>query len=182
MNAKENSGFRCNVCDAIFAVVIIIALMQITIPASIAGMWVVIAGGLAFVYLMIRAFAHDVATQPRGQTLVPRVRDTSSVDRVIIENKSGRRHVISGWKDQTFRSACLEAWVFTSVKKKSDWTIIDDKGNDISDSPMSIYEGIARIGLLGPMCEQLVGDEATDYYTDDDRKNNDLERGVKFYD
>ena len=182
MNAKKANGSKLNCCDIIAVLLVVVALLQISYQGAFSFMWALIGIGLPIFYLLVRGLAADVVDSIPRQARVPWSRDASSVDRVITENKSGRRHVISGWKDQTFRSACLEAWVFTSVKKKSDWTIIDDKGNDISDTPMSSYEGIARIGFLGPMCEQLVGDEATDYYSDDDRKNNDLERGVEFYD
>jgi hypothetical protein len=181
-NAKKKSGLRINCCDIIAVFLIAAGLMQISYQGTFSFMWALIGLGLPIFYLMVRMFAADVTGSAPRPALVARSYDPSSVNRAIIDHNTGKEYVISGRSDQTFRSTCLEIWVFTSMRKKSDWTIIDDKGNDISEAPLSSYDGVAQIGSLGPMCEELVGDEATEEYSDSARENSDLERGVKFYD
>ena len=55
--------------------------------------------------------------------------------------------VIDGDYATSFRKAMQdeEIWVFSRISRDSKWIITDDRGNDISDKPLSFFDGIARI-------------------------------------
>ncbi|MFO7837634.1 MAG: hypothetical protein R6V83_13410 [Candidatus Thorarchaeota archaeon] len=73
--------------------------------------------------------------------------DTSQLHRVVIDNLTGEEKVISGSQDVTFRSAAQKNWPFERIDKKSNWVIVDERGNDITDKKLSDYHEITRIQL-----------------------------------
>jgi len=58
--------------------------------------------------------------------------------------------VIDGDHTTSFRKAMQdeETWVFSQISRDSKWIITDDRGNDISNKPLSFFDGIARIQIL----------------------------------
>ena len=58
--------------------------------------------------------------------------------------------VIDGDPAVSFRRAMQdeEIWVFSQISRDSKWIVTDDRGNDISDKPLSFFDGMARIEVL----------------------------------
>ena len=81
----------------------------------------------------------------RGFRDAHRSLDTSVVSRFIRDPISDEEVIVVGSPDTTFRQACLQDWPFDGIRARSDWIIKDDKGNDITDAPLSRYDGNATI-------------------------------------
>jgi hypothetical protein len=101
--------------------------------------------GIGAVILLSYANSRIGATDERagGFTEV----DTSRLHRVIVDSKTGKEKIITGHKDATFRSAAKQNWPFKGIDQGSDWMIVDDRGNEITDKKLSACDDIARIQL-----------------------------------
>ncbi len=73
--------------------------------------------------------------------------DPSILKRVIREPETGQEIIVSGRADTTFREALRRGWAFRGLSEDSEWIVVDDRGNDISDRPLSEYDGIAEIAF-----------------------------------
>jgi len=100
------------------------------------------------VYLVARYNAK--ITTPVTWNLFSRPIDTSIAHRVIRDMATKEEAVIDGDHAISFRMAMKdeEIWVFSQISSDSKWIITDDRGNDISNQPLSFFDGIARIEVL----------------------------------
>ncbi|MGY5860699.1 MAG: hypothetical protein RTU63_15130 [Candidatus Thorarchaeota archaeon] len=71
-----------------------------------------------------------------------KAQDPSTCMRVIKDGPDGLEFIISGDREETFAQACRANWYFESVKRKSKWLIVDERGNDVSDSPLGLVDSI----------------------------------------
>ena len=99
--------------------------------------------------------------------------DPSVIHRVIRDPISGEEVLVHGKETTTFRDAVNAHWDFTQVSKREQWTIVDDRGNDITDQALSEFSGVATI----------VYDMATSEEVSHEKEPaSTMERGVEFYD
>ncbi len=99
----------------------------------------------------------------------------SEYQRIVRNDVDGEDYIVNGAASTTFREACLENWQFLYVKRKSSWFVKDDKGNDISEVPLSVYGGKAI----------LVSEYVTESYrgsTDETADYSDSNESVEYYD
>ncbi len=87
---------------------------------------------------------------PVTWNLFSRPVDTSIAHRVVRDMATKEEAVIDGDHATSFRKAMQdeEIWVFSQTSRDSKWIITDDRGNDISNKPLNLFDGIARIEAL----------------------------------
>ena len=100
--------------------------------------------------LYLAARYHTKRTTPVTWNLHSRPIDTSIAHRVVRDMATKEEAVIDGDPAVSFRRAMQdeEIWVFSQISRDSKWIITDDRGNDISDKPLSFFDGMARIEVL----------------------------------
>jgi len=105
---------------------------------------------LAILMLYLIARYNAKITTPVTWNLHSRPIDTSIAHRVIRDMATKAEAVIDGDHTTSFRKAMQdeETWVFSQISRDSKWIITDDRGNDISNKPLSFFDGIARIQIL----------------------------------
>lgn len=69
--------------------------------------------------------------------------DSLIFKRVIRDGYDGPEFIVDGSENTTFSEACKDQWQFTSVNKKSNWFIKDERGNDITNAFLISYSGIS---------------------------------------
>jgi hypothetical protein len=92
--------------------------------------------------------------------------------RVVRDGIEGVEKLVTGSETTTFREACLDNWQFKSVDKKSDWMVRDERGNDVTDQPLSRFDGILFIEGEYPTMESS---NESDEYTS-------IRDSVEYYD
>ncbi|MHA1857814.1 MAG: hypothetical protein ACTSUU_00035 [Candidatus Thorarchaeota archaeon] len=97
--------------------------------------------------------------------------DTAEIRRVVTDRSSGKEVIVCGTADTTFRQAALDYWDF-DIDRDSDWLVEDDRGNDISDTPLGSYGGLAFLAVRG------MGASGTDRSPG----SRGIDAGVEFYD
>jgi len=70
--------------------------------------------------------------------------NTRKVSRVIRDSESGTELIVKTDPYATIREVLEEDWPFKK-KKSKDWYLVDEKGNDVTDWPISNWDGIAEI-------------------------------------
>ncbi|MHA2027049.1 MAG: hypothetical protein ACW98U_14205 [Candidatus Thorarchaeota archaeon] len=98
--------------------------------------------------------------------------DPSLYTRAVRDGRDGAEYLISGAKTTLFRKACLDNWQFVKVDKKSNWTIVDERGNDVSNEPMSRFDGVFT--LIGSYTQDEPSDESDEY--------SSIHDSVEYYD
>lgn len=68
----------------------------------------------------------------------------SKVSRVVRDTESGIEKIIRADPNITIRHILEKDWTFPK-KKSSRWYLVDEVGNDITDRPISDWDGIAVI-------------------------------------
>ncbi|MDF1538594.1 MAG: hypothetical protein P1Q69_06800 [Candidatus Thorarchaeota archaeon] len=123
------------------------------------------------------------STPPKGIYLPQKKRNPSHIPRVVIDKSSSDEHIVSGHPTSTFRQLLRTEWPFTGVSKNAQWAIVDERGNDITDSTLESFHGIAELRVLGRT-------EATEYHTGEPNESQDdesdrytsIDQGVTYYD
>ncbi len=117
--------------------------------------------------------------------------DHSTLNRVVVDRIADEEMLIHGKADTTFREAALEYWGFSRIDRDSRWIILDDAGNDITDSPLSSFAGIAAIAAEGEMQSAPLGsgEEVSAAVGSDESEGSEeeetfssIDSGVEFYD
>ena len=72
-------------------------------------------------------------------------KDLSHLSRLIIDSITDEEHIVHGEPSWTFRFTCISDWKFKNFPKSGNWIIKDERGNDISSTPLERYDGIASI-------------------------------------
>ena len=73
--------------------------------------------------------------------------------RVVRDGIDGVEKLVTGSETTTFREARLNNWQFKSVIKKSNWMVRDERGNAVTDQPLSRFDGILVIEVEYPNME-----------------------------
>ena len=68
--------------------------------------------------------------------------ESSIFKRVIKDGPDGNEFIVSGDTETTFGQACKDCWQFESVSRNSSWYIKDERGNDVTDMPLTSSDGI----------------------------------------
>lgn len=173
---------RTGICAVtVIAAVIASSYILTTNLGTNMGPFIFFAVGLVILFALVRGAATVMVKRKPTHLLVARPRDPSLTQRVVFDTIIRKEYIISGTYSQSFRSACKDDWVFRSMGANDDWIIQDERGNDISNLPLSEYQGIAKL-------VSTESDKAPDSYYDrieDSDKSDeytDMERGVTFYD
>ena len=105
---------------------------------------------MAFLMLYMIARYNAKMTTPVTWNLFSRPIDTSIAHRVVRDMATREEAVIDGDYATSFRKAMKdeEIWAFSQISRDSKWIITDDRGNDISNKPLNLFDGIARIEVL----------------------------------
>ncbi len=96
----------------------------------------------------------------------------SLFSRVVRDGIEGVEKLVTGSEKTTFREACLDNWQFKSVVRKSDWMVRDERGNDVTDQPLSRFDGVLYIEGDYPIMESS---NESDEYTS-------IHDSVEYYD
>lgn len=75
----------------------------------------------------------------------PREVDRSTLTRVIKDKSSGAEVLISGKAEDTIKSSLENNWPFDPEHMNMEWHVIDSQGNDVTNQPLSAFDGIATI-------------------------------------
>ena len=54
-------------------------------------------------------------------------------------------YFIQGSSDTSIRKALLENWPFSEHDKKSTWHVVDEIGNDVTNTPLNLLNGISTV-------------------------------------
>lgn len=100
--------------------------------------------------------------------------DTSTIHRVIVDPATKEEIVVHGRDNTTFRDAVRKYWGFSQIDRGSNWIITDERGNDISDSSLSLFDGIAKIRIVGDLPVDTPESSEADY--------SSLDSSVEYYD
>jgi hypothetical protein len=92
--------------------------------------------------------------------------------RAIRDGVDGVEKLVVGSETTTFREACLDQWQFSSVDRKSNWLIKDERGNDATDYPLSRFDGVLIIQ----------GEYQTDAPLDKSDEYSSIHDSVEYYD
>ncbi|MFW9927464.1 MAG: hypothetical protein ACFFDM_11990 [Candidatus Thorarchaeota archaeon] len=88
-------------------------------------------------------------------------RDPTVFTRAVKDGVEGIEYLIRGPASSSFRNACLENWQFKNVNKRSSWMVVDEKGNDVTNAPLSRYDGVFT--LVGRYVSQSSRNESEEY-------------------
>jgi hypothetical protein len=140
----------------------------------------VVFGGFVFIIVMI---ALVVAQMEIFSSFMSRSKifkkysdpDPTVYRRAVKDGVDGVEYIVNGSETTSFREACMDNWHFLYVDRKSSWLIKDDRGNDITESPLSTYDGIAvLIGDYGTKSQRDSTDRRAEF--------SDLKDTVEYYD
>ncbi|MFW9847881.1 MAG: hypothetical protein ACFFF4_02010 [Candidatus Thorarchaeota archaeon] len=107
-------------------------------------------------------------------------RDSTQISRVIINTITGEECIINGKPEWSYRMSLLADWPFKDIPKSGDWIVKDERGNDITNTPLIQYNSIASI-------EYVIRDvvESGDSRVKEDEQRDDytsIDQGVTYYD
>ena len=74
-----------------------------------------------------------------------RMHDPSVLVRAVYDRDSGEECLIRGKSGMTYREAVERHWTFTQIPRDSAWYLIDEAGNDVSDSTLDSYDGLVYV-------------------------------------
>jgi hypothetical protein len=75
----------------------------------------------------------------------PKSPEEGILKRLVKNRESGKEYIISGSRENTYRDALLHDWPFLNQDHKTNWYIVDEYGNDITDKFLFEYDSIAEI-------------------------------------
>jgi hypothetical protein len=107
-------------------------------------------------------------------------KDPNHISRVVGDTNTKEEYIIFGAPDWSYRTALLSDWPFNNVSKSGDWIVKDERGNDISNTPLERYDSIASIEYHIPEKSSIEeyrekSDDRSDEYTS-------IDQGVTYYD
>ncbi len=144
--------------------------------------FIILVSSLVIIYSLIRGAASAMVTTSPTHLFAAKARDPSSIQRLVLDTNIGKEYIISGSPSQSFRSACKNDWAFQSMKANDVWIIKDERGNDISETSLSEYDGIATLVSTKPPKSSSSYYESSNKDADKSDDYSDIERGVTFYD
>lgn len=156
-------------------------LYLVTYPFAILGFILLLINittgtGMSFSY-------PSVPAKSKGSYAPQKNRNPSYIARVIAYRNGNEEYIVSGEPSSTFREVCLIDWPFSSISKSSQWDVVDERGNDISNSTLESYHGIAEIRVRGIVMTRgyHVG-TPNESQEDKSEEYTSIHQGVTFYD
>ena len=120
-------------------------------------------------------FPHSRRYISRKRKRILTERDSTKYRRVVRDGVDGSEVLVFGSENTTFRDACIASWQFESANRNSNWLVKDDRGNDITNSLLSSFGGIAvLIGDYGTQSHRESLDTSAEY--------SDLRDSVEYFD
>ncbi|MHA2374228.1 MAG: hypothetical protein ACXAEB_14555 [Candidatus Thorarchaeota archaeon] len=144
-----------------------------------------IVGLLVILLILFEIASRQVAVRVRHSLpsdLVGRPRDSSMIQRVIVNRENEREYIVEGLPYTTFRDACIENWPFKGIGQRSKWIINDERGNDITSEPLESYNGIAFIVGTIMSFQEIQMREQVKELQDRSDEYSSMDEGVEFYD
>ncbi|MDF1538595.1 MAG: hypothetical protein P1Q69_06805 [Candidatus Thorarchaeota archaeon] len=172
------------ICSVTIIIAIIVSGYIFTTYLGVnTSLFVIMGTFLVILYVLVTG---AVSVMVKGNTpthlFVAKPRNPSLMQRVVFDEITRKEHIISGTPSQSFRSACKDDWVFRSMKASDGWIIKDERGNDISDTSLTDYQGIATLASTEPAKSSGSYYDKEEEETDRTEEYSDIERGVTFYD
>jgi len=156
-------------------------LYLVTYPLAILGFILLLVNiatgtGMSFSY-------PSVPAKSRGSYAPQKKRNPSHIARVLVYRNGNEEHIVNGEPSSTFREVCLIDWPFSSISKSSQWDVVDERGNNISNSTLESYYGIAEIRVRGIVTTRgyHVG-EPNGFHDDKSEEYTSIDQGVTYYD
>jgi hypothetical protein len=97
--------------------------------------------------------------------------DPSILGRVVNDGPEGHEYIVHGSGETSFREACTANWQFKYIDRKSDWIAVDNRGNDVSDEPLSRSDGLFT----------LIRQNGTDELSDRVDESSSIDDSVEYY-
>ncbi len=181
MSRKKKGGSVWFYCG-FFIILIVASIISFQIFPIEAQSLIIAVGAILILYMVISGQSAIIMDDLQAQRRVAEPRDSSVIQRVIVESYSGKEHIISASPETSFRDACRNDWIFSSVEMNKAWIIQDERGNDISNTPLSQYHGISRLISVEPMDYRQPHEDEMERMTSSSEHLSDSDMGVKFYD
>jgi len=128
---------------------------------------------VASTYESVTPKSRRVIIQPREMVFTDKA--SSKINRAVRDGIDGPERLVVGSETTTFREACIASWQFQCTRRRSNWFVKDDRGNDITNTLLSAFDGIATL-VPDYTSETDIGepDESSEY--------SDLRDSVEYYD
>jgi hypothetical protein len=80
----------------------------------------------------------------QNRSTIPDAPKDEICSRVICDSQSGEERIVRGHPNSSIQEILEDDWPF-SRKARGEWYVTDERGNDITNWPISNWEGIATI-------------------------------------
>ena len=160
----------------ILAWIIILAILQIL---RIDSSFIFIMGFIMVFFIVSATCSERIISKTAIRPMERRPRDPSVMQRVIMGGLIGQEVIVSGPPEMTYRDACLDDWQFKLIQRGSEWIIVDERRNDITNTPLASYHGIAKIVQIGASAvhkRSAYSEEETE------QEESTTDYGVTYYD
>jgi hypothetical protein len=97
-----------------------------------------------------------------------------------VDSGSNDEHLIAGDPNWTYRTTLLKDWPFKNIPKSGEWIVKDERGNDISNTPLGQYDSIASLEYR--MSEETSIREYQEKEDDRSDEYTSIDQGVTYYD
>ncbi|MHA1903930.1 MAG: hypothetical protein ACXADL_07925 [Candidatus Thorarchaeota archaeon] len=142
--------------------------------------------GLLVISLILFEIVSRQVASGIGHTLPPdlvgRPRDSTMIQRVIVNRENEREYIVEGLPNTTFRDACIKNWPFKGIRQRSKWIIQDERGNDITSELLESYNSVAFIVGTIMSIQDIKTQVQVKELRDRSDEYSSLDVGVEFYD
>ena len=163
-------------CPLILAWIVILVILQIL---GIDSSLIFVLGFIMVICIVSATCSERIISKTAIRPTVHRARDPTVIQRVIMGGIIGQEVIVSGPPEMTYRDACLDDWQFKLIQRGSEWIIVDERKNDITNTPLASYHGIAKIVQIGASAVHR-----TSAYTKEEKEQREStsDYGVEYYD
>ena len=110
--------------------------------------WIAVPATLVIVFLLTCMLPFAMSSSSsfymnRGAVAQPKSPDNNSINRVLRDLSIEREYLLRGTRGMTIRDALLSEWPFSGRDPLSNWQVVDELGNDVTDKLLSDLDGIA---------------------------------------
>ncbi|MHA1480096.1 MAG: hypothetical protein ACTSQZ_01560 [Candidatus Thorarchaeota archaeon] len=162
-------------CPLILAWIIVLVILQIL---EIDSSFIFLLGFIMVICIVSATCSERIisktAIRPTYRPL-----DPTFIQRVIIGELIGQEVIVSGPPEMTYRDACLDDWQFKLIQRGSEWIIVDERKNDITNTPLASYHGIAKIVQIGVSAIHRTSAYAKE---EEEQEKPTSDYGVEYYD
>lgn len=174
MRMKSDTGKHS--CPIIIAWIIILVIFQILrIDSSL----VFVLGLFMVICIVFATLSEKIISKTGILPTARRPRDPTVIQRVIMGGLIGQEVIVSGPPEMTYRDACLDDWQFKLIQRGGEWIIVDERRNDITNTPLASYHGIAKIVQIGASAVHRTSAYAEEVA---EQEESTADYGVTYYD